>query len=97
MFNNYYTLPLNSQQLTGKQAHPQCSLKESTAHINLLLRTHLGENRYDRQFRCLVWEKDFQTIHSIYKWKADLMAEFARTLARYEKRLRKLETWNWMK
>jgi len=88
---NYYTTPFNVEQLLKGQ-HPPAAMQESIArHINLLLRTHLGEHRYDPQFGCLVWEKDFQTIHSIYKWKADLMAECTRTLTRCEKRLKKLE------
>ena len=89
---NYYTTPLDVAKLLGGQLHPQGGMHESISrHINLLLRTHLGENRYDPQFGCLVWEKDFQTVHSVYKWKADLMAEVVRTVARYEKLLRQLE------
>ncbi len=89
---NYYTAPLRFTDLIKAKPHPQCSLKDSIAqHINLLLRTHLGDYRYDAGYGCLIWQKDYHTIRSIYQWKAELMDGFRTTLATYEKRLRQLE------
>lgn len=88
MLPTYYTLPLDCKMLTEKQRQPLCSLAESIRqHIHLILRTHFREYRFNPEFGCMVWEKDFETIRSVYKWKAELVEDFSKAIKKYEKRL----------
>lgn len=88
MLPKYYTLPLDCQKIISKQNLPFCGIADSIKqHIHLILRTHFNEYRFDPSFGCMVWDKDFETIRSIYKWKAELIEAFTRALNNYEKRL----------
>jgi len=88
MHSSYYTIPLNCNALTGKQRQASCSLEDSIRqYIHLILRTHFKEYRFDPEFGNMVWEKDFETIRSIPKWKHELSEDFGYALKKYEKRL----------
>jgi phage baseplate assembly protein W len=88
MIQNYYTLPLTCETIIGKKRQQKCGLGESIQqHIHLILRTHFKEYRYDPAFGNMVWEKDFETIRSVPKWKNELSEDFAIALKKYEKRL----------
>ena len=92
MLPNYYTFPFNCQKIMEKQRQPRCSLADSIQqHIHLILRTHFHEYRYDTRFGCMVWEKDYETIRSVYKWKTELVDGFTKALAGYEKRLQQIK------
>jgi phage baseplate assembly protein W len=92
MLPNYYTFPLNCQKIMEKQRQPRCSLADSIRqHIHLILRTHFNEYRFDPRFGCMVWDKDFETIRSVYKWKTELIDAFAKALKSYEKRLQQIQ------
>lgn len=88
MHQTYYTLPLNCRKIIRKERQPICSLAESIRqHIHLILRTHLREYRFDPEFGCIVWDKDFETIRSVSKWKGELVEAFSKAVKKYEKRL----------
>lgn len=88
MMQNYYTLPLSCSNIMGKKRQQKCGQGESIQqYIHLILRTHFKEYRYDPSFGNMIWEKDFETIRSVPKWKNELSEDFATALKRYEKRL----------
>jgi phage baseplate assembly protein W len=88
MIQRYYTLPLACANIIERRRHQTCELTESIQqHIHLILRTHFKEYRFDPVFGNMVWEKDFETIRSIPKWKNELSEDFAKALTMFEKRL----------
>ncbi|GEO04174.1 hypothetical protein AAE02nite_18380 [Adhaeribacter aerolatus] len=92
MVHNYYTLPLNFEKITRKERQPRCLLADSLRqHINLIIRTHFKESRYDDEYGCMIWEKDFETIRSVDKWKGELLDSFLQSLKKYEVRLSNLQ------
>lgn len=92
MLPTYYTLPLDCSKIIHKERQSVCSLAESIRqHIHLILRTHFREYRFDPELGCLVWEKDFETIRSVYKWKTELVEAFSKAIKKYEKRLLQIQ------
>lgn len=92
MLQSYYTIPLNCAAVVEKHSLSTCRLDESIRqHIHLILRTHFKEYRFDPSFGNMVWEKDFETIRSIPKWKNELSEDFGYALKKYEKRLLQIQ------
>jgi phage baseplate assembly protein W len=88
MVQLYLTVPLNCQDITAKGRQPRCGLEDSIRqHIHLILSTHFKEHRFDPDFGNLVWEKDFETIQSVSRWKNELSEDISQALQHYEKRL----------
>lgn len=84
----YYKIPLNTQSLASKQRHPLLEASDAIKqHVHLILRTHYKEYRYDNNYGCFVWDKDYETIRSVSKWKKDLHLSILEALERNEKRL----------
>lgn len=92
MLNSYLTIPLNCEEITKKQRQPRCTLTDSLRqHIHLIIRTHFNESRYDSEYGCMIWEKDFETIRSVDKWKTELLDSFQKALKKYEVRLSNIQ------
>jgi hypothetical protein len=88
----YYKLPFDAQALIEKQKHPLCSIKDSVAqNINLIIKTHLKEYRYDDSYGCLIWNKDYSTVTSVSKWKDELISVIQSSIEINEKRINKVE------
>jgi phage baseplate assembly protein W len=86
--NSLYTIPFKCQDIIDKKKQVTCALTDSIRqHIHLIFRTHFKEYRYDDAFGNLVWEKDFETIRSVHKWKNELTEAFYIPLVAFEKRL----------
>lgn len=84
----FYRLPLQCAQLTRPGRHPLLSQEEAIRqHIHLLLRTHYHGCRYDPAYGCYVWDKDFDNIQSIHRWKDELEELVRQTIGDYERRL----------
>lgn len=84
----FYQLPLRCAQLTRPGRHPLLNQEDAIRqHIHLLLRTHYHEGRYDPAYGCYVWDKDFDNIQSIHRWKDELEELVRQTIGDYEKRL----------
>ncbi|WP_425568645.1 GPW/gp25 family protein [Pontibacter saemangeumensis] len=92
MLNSYLTIPLNCEKLTQKLRQPKCTLADSLRqHIHLIIRTHFNESRFDNEYGCMIWEKDFETIRSVDKWKTELLDSFQKSLKKYEVRLSNIQ------
>ena len=84
----YYSLPLRADVLIDKKRHPLCDLKQSIQlNINLLIKTHFGDYRYDREYGCFIWNKDYTTVTNVSKWKDELRNLMQVAIERYETRL----------
>ena len=84
----FYSIPLRCEELTGKRRNPLLKTGDALRqHIHLLLRTHYHECRYDPAYGCYVWDKDYDNIQSINRWKDELEGLVRQTLTDYEKRI----------
>jgi phage baseplate assembly protein W len=90
--NSYLTIPLSCNALIHKQKQSRCSLEDSLKqHIHLLIRSQFRENRFDDAYGCMIWEKDFDTIRSVDRWKTELHDSIQKSLKVYEVRLSDLD------
>lgn len=86
--HTYYQIPLNAEAILQKQQHAKCRLEDSIRqHIHLILKSHYGENRFDPHYGCYIWDKDFENIQSMTRWKDGLEDLVVKGLREYEKRL----------
>ena len=84
----YYQLPLQFDTIIQKKRHNLCSLEDSVRqHIHLIIKTHYHEYRFDANYGCYIWDKDFDNIQSVSKWKDELEDLVLQSLNAYEKRL----------
>ncbi len=84
----YYHCPLAFEEIVAKKKLHRLGLADSVKqHIHLILKTHFKECRYDLSYGCYVWEKDFETIRSVSKWKKELYEAFMQALQQHEKRV----------
>ena len=88
----YYQLPLQFGKLIQKKRHGLCSLEDSIRqHIHLIIKTHYHEYRFDPNYGCYIWDKDFDNIQSVSKWKDELEDLVLQSLNAYEKRLANIQ------
>jgi phage baseplate assembly protein W len=88
MRGEYYTLPIPFKNILERKEIAKCDLQTSIAQkIHLLLVSFFGENRYNPDFGCLVWEYDFENIYNLSGWKDNVIQSLAATLTDTEKRL----------
>ncbi len=90
--NNFYKIPFNFENIIEKNKQETLGLHDSIRqHIHLIFRTHFNEYRFNTQYGSLVWEKDFETIRSVHKWKNELADAFYNPLLMFEKRLSNIQ------
>jgi phage baseplate assembly protein W len=71
---------------------PTCNLGTSIAqNIFLIISSKYNEHRFDAQFGCGIWEKDFETITNPTAWKDEVNRSIINSLKRYERRLESTE------
>lgn len=68
---------------------PKCrQTGESIAqHIQMLLTTKPGENRYDTAYGCAIWDLDFELIISEGTWKEKFRLAVIDSIMNYERRI----------
>lgn len=92
MVKYFYTIPLNTYALIEKKKHPFCNLKESIEmNINLIMKTHFKEYRYDNTYGCMIWNKDYSTVTNVSNWKDELKALMLSAIEKNEPRIGKIK------
>lgn len=89
MDQRHLKLPVDlSSFLTGEHM-PKCrEIEESIAqHIQLLLTTRPGENRFDANYGCAIWDLDFELIISEGTWREKFRLAVMDVILNYERRL----------
>lgn len=84
-----YQMPLAFGTLMqrGKEL-PSVNLGTSIAqNIFLIVSTKYKEHRFDPEYGCEIWERDFETITSPLVWQEEINRSILKCLARYEPRL----------
>jgi|SRR5690606_11298768 len=65
-----YKKPLSFKRLVAGKGLETTDVGYSVSqHIELLIFTHFGEHRFNRQYGCSIWELDFELIISDWKWE----------------------------
>ncbi|HBE42303.1 MAG TPA: hypothetical protein DDW27_14060 [Bacteroidales bacterium] len=88
----YYTIPLDTKSLTEKKPHKLCDLKDSIRmNINLIIKTHFNEYRFNREYGCFIWNKDYSTITNVADWKDELKSLMLQSIELNEPRLKNIK------
>lgn len=89
---SYYTIPFDTKMLVEKQPHKLCDLKDSIRlNINLIIKTAYGDNRYDKTYGCLIWNKDYSTVTNVSNWKDELQSLMLSAIEKNEPRIGKVK------
>lgn len=86
-----YKLPIRFDKLLDENGGDlaRCTEVESIdQHIELLLTTCPGENRFDRDWGCHIWDMDFERVVSRKKWEEDFNRHIFHAIRKYEKRIK---------
>ncbi len=84
-----YSLPVDFGALIRKGPQPKVSLKASIRqYIYLLLLTRRAEWRFDDDFGCLLWEKDFEQTDNLNVWLDEVKVDMRQAIQKHETRLR---------
>lgn len=75
-----------------KRKYPLCNLKDSVQqNMNLIIKTHLKEYRYDDAFGCLIWNKDYSVVTNVSEWKDELKSLMQSAIEKNEPRISKVK------
>lgn len=89
----YYKLPFDfGRVLAGNDAATNASPGENIAqHIQLLITTKLGENRYDPAYGNEIWDWEFENSLSDAQWEEKFRLAVLKTIEHYEPRIVKAD------
>jgi phage baseplate assembly protein W len=88
----YYRFPFDFGELLEGQGIPPCSEAESIAqHIQLLITTKFGENRYDAEYGNEIWELEFDNGLSTGIWENRFVQSVTNAVVAYEQRIEKVK------
>lgn len=84
-----YKMPLQFGRLMERnQDLPSCELKESVAqNISLIIGSKYNEHRFDQNYGCEIWDKDFELITNQLAWQEQANKSILKSITRYEPRL----------
>jgi len=85
----YHHIPVDFGALLKMKTLPATTLKNSIKeYIYLILLTQHGEWRYDNDFQCLLWQKDFEQTDNLNTWIDQVKDDIRKTVHKYEIRLK---------
>jgi len=90
---DYYKLPFRFDRLIQNKELEKCeSLGVSIyENIHLMLITSFGECRMDDSYGCSLWERDFENISSMNKWKDEIQTNITKVIIAHEPRLSRIK------
>lgn len=86
----YYPVPFSPIEfMTGSfDRSKMCSEWESVySYLELLLTTCPGEHKFDKNWGCKIWERDFELITSATLWESQCATIIIEMIKNYEHRL----------
>jgi hypothetical protein len=88
----YYSIPFDTKSLVDKKRHPLCDIKESVQmNINLIIKTHFREYRYNSTYGCFIWNQDYSSVTSVSKWIDELNSSILSSIEINESRINNVE------
>lgn len=84
-----YKLPINFKELTsGKKDLDDSSLIDSiAANCTLIITSRFNSHRYDIDYGCIIWEKDFELLTTNTKWEEEMIESITNSVIKNERRL----------
>ncbi len=87
----YYKFPFDFGAVLDGNDLPICSEAESIAqHIQLLITTKFGENRYDAEYGNEIWEIEFDNGINAGIWEESFEQSVLHAVVAYEQRIEKI-------
>ncbi|WP_211660267.1 GPW/gp25 family protein [Pedobacter nototheniae] len=84
----YFKFPIYLGELLEGRELTMCSLGESIAqHIQLLITTRFGENRYDYEYGNKIWELEFENNITTAEWEEKFRLHVINSIHQYEQRI----------
>jgi phage baseplate assembly protein W len=92
MHAKLYQMPLRFDMLMERNSElPECNLPTSIAqNIFLIISSKYNEHRFDSEYGCEIWERDFELITNPIKWQEDVNKSIISSLSHYEPRLERI-------
>lgn len=88
MNHSHYRIPFRADLLFEGKDIPTCDLGESIAqHIQLLVTTRFGENRFDPDYGNGIWQLEFERSVSEARWEESFRQSVIKAVSDYESRL----------
>ncbi len=89
MEERHLRLPVQFSGFLSGAEMPRCRQSgESIAqHLQMLLTTKPGENRFDTAYGCAIWDLDFELIMSEGTWKEQFRLAVIESITAYEPRI----------
>lgn len=88
MSEHFYSKPLKVGSIMKGQDTDDSEVGRSISdHIQLIIFTRYGENRYNPEFGCEIWDLDFELIVSELLWEEKFRKSLLRSISEYESRL----------
>jgi hypothetical protein len=88
----YYSIPFDANALIEKKKHPLCDIRESVQmNINMIIKTHFCEYRYNQMYGCFIWNQDYSTVANISEWLDELQNSILSSVELNEPRISNLE------
>jgi phage baseplate assembly protein W len=88
-----YKMPLQFDELIKQKPNIEaCSLRESIEqNIFLIVSSRFQEHRFDDEYGCEVWSKDFELITNPLQWQENVNRSIINSLTAYERRLERID------
>ncbi|MCZ4242384.1 GPW/gp25 family protein [Pedobacter punctiformis] len=84
----YFKFPIYLGELLEGRDLQMCGLGESIAqHIQLLITTRFGENRYDFDYGNKIWEVEFENNITTAEWEEQFRLHVINSIQQYEQRI----------
>ncbi|MET0573315.1 MAG: GPW/gp25 family protein [Pedobacter agri] len=88
MSEHFYSKPLKIGSIMKGMDTDDSEVGRSISdHIQLIIFTRYGENRYNPEFGCEIWDLDFELIVSELLWEEKFRKSLLRSISEYESRL----------
>lgn len=92
MIDYFLKKPLVLNQILRNQNLEEIDLGHSISNnIELIIFTRKGENRYNTDFGCEIWDLDFELIVSESLWEEKFRKSLLKSIRDYEKRIEEVE------
>jgi phage baseplate assembly protein W len=90
--NRLNTLPINFKSwMQGQSDVSELSLVDSIGNnCTLIITTRYNAHRFDREFGCIIWDKDFEILTNNIMLEEEVQNSIRESLVKYEKRLERI-------
>lgn len=88
--DKYYKLPIDFVRIFEPNIRnlSMCTEKESIEkNLELIITTCPGEDKYDPEFGCKIWDLDFERVVSKSRWEEQFNKYIADAIRKYEPRV----------